>query len=240
MVAEVDAVDAERVVAFGAVVVTGRAAHLADLFVRGDLHGRGIGGRLLEALLDGTSIRTTFSSDDPRALPLYVRAGMVPRWPLLYLEGPPDAVERLDPGRHVVRGGGHLEIAALEANWTGADRPADHAFWTSQPAGDGFVVLDGGGSPVAAGYGRGRQVSRTSRALDRLVIAPGTDPVPPVLAAIRRVMRDGSVVLAMPGPHPALPLLLQCGFRIVDRDQYMAGPSDPVDPARLLPNNGML
>ena len=43
---------------------------------------------LLATVLDGSEERYTFSSSDPRAMPIYARAGMRPRWPLLYLHGP--------------------------------------------------------------------------------------------------------------------------------------------------------
>ena len=45
-----------------------------------------IGGRLLDAVFGDAWPRTTFASDDPRALPLYVRAGMAAFWPNLYLD----------------------------------------------------------------------------------------------------------------------------------------------------------
>jgi hypothetical protein len=44
----------------------------------------------------------------------------------------------------------------------------------------------------------------------------------------------------MPGPNPAVRPLLEAGFRIEERDTYMASEPDLVDPARLLPNPGML
>ena len=75
------------VIGFGAAVDTGRARHLADLFLLPDRQGQGVGRRLLEAVLEDAWPRTTFASDDPRALPLYVRAGMAASWPNLYLSG---------------------------------------------------------------------------------------------------------------------------------------------------------
>ncbi len=228
------------VVAYGAVTFAGSIAHLADLFVRDGLRGQGIGTRLLRALFADTTHRTTFASDDPRAMPSYVRAGMLPRWPLLYLDGSEDAVGRLDPAVHQTRDADPLALATLEALWTDNWRPADHAFWASQAGADAFVVIDGGGEPVALGYGRSRQLSASGRALDRLVVAPDADPVATVAAAIRRVPRGGSTSITLPGPHPALPMLLRCGFRITNQDTYMAGPADAIDLLRLLPNNGML
>jgi hypothetical protein len=44
----------------------------------------------------------------------------------------------------------------------------------------------------------------------------------------------------MAGPHPALRPLLDAGFRVVDRDQFMASGPAIVDPVRLIPHAGML
>jgi GNAT superfamily N-acetyltransferase len=224
------------VVAFGAAVDAGVAVHLADLFVRPDLLGRGIGRRLLGAVFGDAERRTTFASEDPRALPVYVRAGMAPLWATLYLSGdaatiPPQAgLEAVpgDPG----------ELSALERDWTGADRPADHAFWASQVEADAFIVA-GDDGPLALGYARNRQAV-DMRALDRLVVRPGADPVGPALVALHRAGRGGVVEATVPGPSPVLRPLLELGFRVADRDQFMASSADLVDPARLLPNGGML
>ncbi len=43
-----------------------------------------------------------------------------------------------------------------------------------------------------------------------------------------------------PGPNPLLRALLERGFKLVDRDQYMASAADLVDPMHALPNPGML
>ena len=62
--------------------------------------------------------------------------------------------------------------------------------------------------------------------------------MPVTLAAIRRSGRGGEVVAAIQGPSPVLRPLLDLGFRIADRDQYMASEPDLVDPARLDPQPG--
>ncbi len=229
-------VDDGGVVAFAAAVDTGRGWHLADLFVRPERLGQGIGRPLLEAVFDGAEQRTTFASEDPRALPVYVRAGLIPLWPSLYVEGTvgmlpsPQAglrTESADAGR----------LAAAERAWTGQDRSLDHVFWASQLNADPFVVLDGD-ELVAVGYGRARQASPV-RVLDRLVVHPDADPVATTLAAIRRAGRDGPVFTCIQGPSPVLRPLLEAGFRIADRDTCMASEAGLIDPARLVPNPGM-
>lgn len=226
------------VIAFGATLDTGRARMLCDLFVVPDLLGQGIGRPLLDALYDGAASRATFSSDDPRALPLYVRAGMAPRWINLYLEGLP--VRLPDVALSLaVRAATPSETCELEASWTGCHRPADHAFWASQAAADTFVVEEADGTPVAVGFGRAKQAT-TARALDRLVIRPDADAVPVALAALCRAARGGPVQTCVLGPSPLLPVLLDAGFRIVDHDQLLTSAPDLLDPARLLPNPGML
>ena len=227
----------DEVVAYGATVDAGVAVHLADLFVRPDLLGQGIGRPLLEELFRGAARRTTFASDDPRALPLYVRAGMAPLWPDLYLEGEPAGLPQMDPSLSLEPAGAS-RLAALERAWTGVDRAADHAFWVSQAEADAFVVLEAG-EPVAFACARARQAD-ADRVIDRLLVRPGAEPVRPTLAAIRRGARGGRIMVAVAGPSPVLPALLAAGFRIRDRDQFMASEPGLVDPARLIPNPGML
>jgi GNAT superfamily N-acetyltransferase len=233
------AVDGDEVVGFGATVDAGRATHLADLFVRPDRLGKGIGRPLLAAVFGDAARRTTFASDDPRALPIYVRAGLRPWWVSLYVEGP--VVRLPEPPRSIsTREATAAELAATEEAWTGHDRSLDWAHWTTQPAADNFVVLLGD-EIVAVASARDRQASQV-RALNRLVVHPdtGVDPVPVTLAAIRRAGRDGVALSAIQGPSPVLRPLLDLGFRVADRDQFMASEPGLVDPARLIPNSGML
>lgn len=225
------------VVAFGAIVDAGVTVHLADLFVRPDRLGRGIGRPLLAALFGDATRRTTFASSDPRALPLYVRAGMAPLWVSLYLEGAAGVLPP-EPAGIETQASEPAALAALELAWTGVDRSLDHAFWGSQAEADSFVVA-GHGNPVAVGHARTRQAVPV-RLIDRLLVRPGVDPVAPTLAALRRAARGGSVEAFVQGPSPVLRALLDLGFVILDRDQYMASEPGLVDPGRLIPNPGML
>lgn len=74
-------------VAFAGMVPIAGAAMVTDLFVAADARGRGVGGALLQPLLDGYEQRMTCSSKHPAALPAYGRVGMSPRWRLSYLAG---------------------------------------------------------------------------------------------------------------------------------------------------------
>lgn len=228
---------AGTVVGYAAAIDAGVAVHLADLFIRPDLVGQGIGHRLLAAVLGDAPRRTTFASADPRALPLYVRSGMTPLWTLFGLEGSaaslpasPDNVstEPAEPDR----------LAELERDWTGVDRRADHRFWASQADAEAFVVLEMG-EPTAFAYARARQVSDV-RAIDRLLVRPSAEPVAPTIAAIRHAARGNGVMTYVAGPSPVLPVLLESRFRIVEGDQFLASDPALVDPARLIPNSGML
>lgn len=232
------------VVAFGVVADTGRSWHLADLFTRPDQAGRGLGRPLLAELFGDRWPRTTFSSGDPRALPTYVRAGMAARWVALYMRGGAEAVARaaLDPRARAleVTGADPSELASLELGWTGADRSVDHAYWGAASGSDPFLICDEEG-PVALGYGHDMQAGPRMRVLERLAVRPGAPSVGPVLLAVVRSLAGGDALdVTVPGPHPALPVLLEMGFRIADRDTYCAGPDDPVDATRDLPNPGLL
>ncbi|HET7474042.1 MAG TPA: GNAT family N-acetyltransferase [Candidatus Limnocylindrales bacterium] len=229
-------VDGE-VVGFGAGVDTGRSVHLADLFVAADRLGRGIGRPLLAAVLEGASARTTFASEDERALPLYVRAGMIPLWPSLYVQGGSANLPTIGASI-TTEPATEGELATLERAWTGLDRSADHRYWASMPDVDAFVVRQDG-AVAALGYARARQAAAI-RVLDRLVVHPDADAVAVSIEAMRRASRGGPFRVCLPGPHPVLRPLLEAGLRIVDRDQFLASEADLVDPVRLIPNPGML
>ena len=227
----------EAIVGFGASVDTGRSIHLADLFVHPDRLGQGIGRPLLEAVFAGSRVRTTFASEDPRALPVYIRAGMQPLWPSLFLQGLTAMLP--DPGARIrAEPATSDHLAALERDWTGFDRSADHRYWATMAGADPFVVLDGA-AVAGLGYGRIRQAAAI-RVVDRLLIHPDADPVATTIAALARAGQGGPVFACFLGVHPVVRPLLEAGFRIVDRDQFMTSDPEVVDPIRLVPNPGML
>jgi GNAT superfamily N-acetyltransferase len=128
-------------VGFGASVWTGRSTHLADLFVLPARQSHGIGRRLLDEVLGDAWPRTTFGSGDPRALPLYLRAGMRALWPNLYLTGDPTS----STGRPFPRSG----------------RSSSSASRTARPWAWGSVAR---GSPVPVAGSPGRSRLRTPMA----------------------------------------------------------------------------
>jgi GNAT superfamily N-acetyltransferase len=234
-VAELDG----AIVGFGGSIRLGDAVMLTDLFVDPDRHEHGLGGALLAAALGGDTPRMTFSSADPRALSLYVRAGMRPWWPNLYLEAPAGAADLLLLAHDVTIEPATLEeTAASSLALTGVDRAADYAHYAAMAGGAGFVVRQG---RAIAAVGWGRPGAPVGRTLHHAVIAHDADPVQAALGAIRAVTPDGGQFSGcVPGPHPVLPVLLEAGFRIADRDTFCASDPSWLDPVRILPNPSLL
>jgi len=233
LVAETDS----GVAGFVAVVDVGLMVHVADLFVDPGSHGQGIGGRLLRTALGDRWPRTTYSSDDPRAMPLYIKAGMLPRWPSLYLESGSRAIPG-PPSALTVRTVQPDEAAAIEVSFGGLDRLVDYRHWAAQPGGGSFV-LEEDGRPVAVGNCRDRW-RKGGRWLDRLIIAPSaTDVVSPVLAALEFGSRGQPISIALAGPHPAVPVLIEAGFRLYDKDTFMASEDGLLDPLRHIVEPGV-
>jgi hypothetical protein len=139
---------------------------------------------------------------------------MAPRWPLLYLAGPPVRAGR-GPRAEEVSAASAADAAARIGE---PGRGADFAFWAGAPGGHGLVVRDGGdggdgGDVVAAGAGG-------PGTLPHLTVAAGTDPAAAVLAAVGAFAEPLTVCLA--GPHPAVPPLLAAGWRIFAYDHHMS------------------
>lgn len=209
LVAEQDGV----LVAYGATVGIGVGSMLTDLFVDPARHGTGVGNALLGELWaaeQGAPVRYTFASQDPRALSVYVRAGLTPWWPLLYLRGRPAALPAPSLGVARVTPG---EAARAEARLTGTGREADLAFLAGgDPAGGLVVTRDG--QVVAAGVAAPADLAH-------LACPDPSAAVEAVAAALREVGGD-AVSVCLPGPHPAVPGLLAAGYRITDFDIHMA------------------
>jgi GNAT superfamily N-acetyltransferase len=231
------ATDANHVVGFGAVVDRAGVSHLADLFVQPERCGEGIGGQLLTAVFGDAAHRTTFASSDPRALPLYVRSGMSPLWPNLYLDVDSTSLPPLSP-MLICELAGADRLAELEHQWLGDATPDDHHFWASLPGARPFVVADGG-SPVAAAHARCRRTGR-DRWINRLVLASDVDPAPVLIAAYHHAAEGGRIGSCLPGPSPGLRTVLAAGARIVDQDTFMASDPSLFDPTRRISDGGIL
>jgi GNAT superfamily N-acetyltransferase len=208
------AVDAAGVAGFAGVLVDGDYAHLADAFVRPDALGRGIGSALLDAALPSTGTRVTAASSDPRALPLYTRAGLQPLAPLLYLEGVVEGsggagAERVEPGALVAR----------DAAASGRSRPATLGLLARAGA-YGLVAGDRAYAIVRDGH-----------------LGPAAGDAAEIVAfAAAASAEHGAVHLVLPGPHPALRPLLEAGLRVSDVDTYMASRPGVHDLTRYVPD----
>lgn len=222
----------EIVVGYGAVIDVDGSFHLSDLFVHQDARGLDVGHQLLDALLDSDNApRQTFASLHPAAIPLYMRAGLTPSWPLLYLHGAPD---RLPPCSLVVEPCGAEAAAALEAGWLGWDRHSEYRYWVSRAEAQIFRVLDGNRT-LAVGCSVS---SRGVHSLGRLAFEDPADACGAVAAAARWCGDD--VMISVPGENPSAQMLIESGWRVADLDLYCASEPGLIDPQRLLPHPGLV
>jgi GNAT superfamily N-acetyltransferase len=208
---------------------------LTDLFVHPAAHGTGTGQAILSVLLRDEPRRMTFSSLHSHALPLYTRFGMDAWWPLLYLFGDVRAVTA--PPRWSISAASAEQVGALERQWTGVDRTADHRFWADWPNGSGVIAsLDG--EPRAAGTvgGAGDEFGICHLAIDRAAAARDDvrDAVTAVLGWLEPA--DGRARVCLPGPHPAARALLRSGWRIEGFDLHMTSEPGLIDPCSVVPS----
>lgn len=226
-----------KVVGFGAVLERNGIAHLADLFVSRDRIGQGVGKAILERLLSPGSRRVTFASNDPRALPLYMRFGMVPVAPLLYLKGSAEAALRLANPGAALRDATPAEVAELDRVASGRERVQDLDFLSGharcflainrkQVIGYGFVRLVEGGANGATAAFVGPVGAETAER-SRLTVD----------ALLRwSAERATSTIVPVFGPHPAASRLVDAGYRIEDIDTYMASSSRLINLERYCPS----
>jgi GNAT superfamily N-acetyltransferase len=242
LVAELDG----SAVGVGASIEVGRpeVRFLTDLFVDPARQDRGVGRALLHAVLEGTRERLTFSSADDRALGAYIRLGMRPWWPLLYVTVPRAVLAGPDhpDARLVAEAADVADTARWSAAWTGVDRTVDFAHYASLPDAAGWVVREttGSGAVVAIAWTR-RARRADGRTIDHASFAPDGDVVAAGVAVVRAGLADAPLVLAtVPGPHPVMPWLLDRGGRIEGRDTHCATDPRLVDPERIFPSPGFL
>jgi GNAT superfamily N-acetyltransferase len=207
------AVDGRAVSGFGGAVDVGGARLLSDLYVHRSAHGRGIGRALLEAVMSGAAHRFTFASNDPAALPLYARAGMLAWWPLLSMHG---SVDRLHAAGAVVRDIS-VEVAGdLERAWTAQDRAPTYRYWAARTQSHTFSIeCDGRQIAVAA-----VRASASSARVEHLA-APDGDALD-ALGAIAVAIGCPSLHVYVPGSRLLAASLMGRGFVIDDTSLFMS------------------
>jgi GNAT superfamily N-acetyltransferase len=215
----------------------GAVTMLCDLFVDPRFHGQGTGQALLAVLWEAGTPRMTFSSLHAHALPLYTRAGLDAWWPLLYLGGDVRALPIPDGWSVAVAA--PAEVAALEAEWTGTDRAADHVAWAARPGGRPVVARRGNGA-LAAGTVAGEAAEY---GIVHLALAPAVDDgdaAGAVLATLASLdPADGPARVCLPAPHPATRALLTAGWHVDFVDVYMSTGPALLDPRRAVPSPGL-
>ena len=159
-------------------------------------------------------------------------------WPCLYLSGDPSMLPPVAVDLMIEDASG-ADVAAIEADWIGADRAPDLDYWTSLPA-VRVVVIRRGARVVGTAIGRAR-FNGVGRWMHHALAAPGEDGLPILLAAMRACL-DGTEVGGgcVPGPSSLVRELLRVGFRIVDQDTYLASDPSIVDAQREIVNTGFL
>ncbi len=255
LVGEVDG----RVVGFGGVLRRGEVSHLGDLFVLPEHQSSGIGRTILSRLLPSDTPRVTFASDDPRALGLYIRQGMRPVCPLIYLTfSPPEDSGPRGPeardaeasaglavrdaeapgGRGPVDGtraevgepSGMREVVKLDARISGGDRAGALSWYAGLP---GVTLhVTGGGYAFARETGEDLEVGPVGGDTPQ-------DCADALFTAVAAHPGVDEVQVAVPGVHPLLPQLLEAGWEIDDMDTFMSTDPGLVRLDRYLPHTDL-
>jgi hypothetical protein len=231
-------------VGYAALIVRGGVGFIAELFVRRESQSARIGGGLLAKLLEASPpTLCTMSSGDPRAMSLYIRAGLQPRWPHFQLMGSPEHLPH--PGPEVQATEIEEQDQAIigwDAEISGRARPEDHAYWRSTDAIPVWVR----GKEGIVGYGYAHRTPRSAGASDGLLLGPiGARSAVDAAASLDAILRwsrrfAGVVHVGIPGPHPSLPKLIRAGFRIKFVETYCcSNPTDLFDPRTYIPSTTM-
>jgi GNAT superfamily N-acetyltransferase len=189
----------------------GSSMVLTDCYVHPRSQGRGIGSRLLAE----AQHEITLSSGDPKALSIYVAAGMVPRWPAYYLRGAPNRIA-LPPGVSAVDNPDLIEHTF----------PIDASFLLHDLGATGLAIVRHG-SPIGVAVVASRTPFWLWHGEDAAVlqsVAYAEADAWAVVAAAAGWPQGDGVEIQVPGLHPALPQLLEAGFRVEDHDTLMAAP----------------
>jgi hypothetical protein len=237
-----------EIVAFAGAITRGSITFLTDLFVRPDQQSSHLGKALLERALprQDAHIRFTVSSTDPRALALYVRAGMRPCWPHvnLRLAAPLRLPLPAQDVEIVVGAVDDPELVRWDARIGGRSRPVDHAHWVDAQQATPLWFRRRGAA-VGYGYvrpGAGTLLDPAACWVGPLSAVTSEDAVACALAAVVWARARAEVVrIDVPGPHPALAPLLDAGCRITYVETFVSSASQPFfDAQRYIPSGSTL
>ncbi len=223
-----------RILAFAGAITRDKVSFLTDLFVHPGQQSARLGQTLLNYVLPPTAngIRCTLSSTDPRALALYIRAGMRPQWPhfSLLLENATQASIPATDLEVVEAHAGDPELLSWDSRVSGKQRPQDHAYWIS---GQQAVPLwfRRAGQTVGYGYirpGAHSLAHPTACSLGPIGSLTPDDATACVLAEVDWAQqRANTLSIEVPGPHPCLTALLEAHFHIQYIDTYMTSAQTP-------------
>lgn len=210
---------------------------------------------LLQATLPQDDlIHCTIGSSDPRALALYMRAGMRPQWPYieLVLEKPAHKWYSTSPRTSPTTPNVQIieadpddpALVRWDAQISGRLRPVDHHHWVhEQRALPLWFQL--GGQTIGYGYGRLRNEMfwyPYACTLGPIGVSTPENATACVLAATDWALRrTPAVLLEVAGPHPCLAPLLARGFHIVGVETFLSSAETPFfDPQCYVPSGGDL
>jgi GNAT superfamily N-acetyltransferase len=241
-VAEVE----NRVAGYAGLVKHGSVAYLTDLFVAPGHQSATLGQRLLRRIMPASAaVRCTMATTDRRAIALYTRAGMAPRWPNLLLEASVDRLRAIPPPtiEMVPAAPDDPALRRWDHNASGRDRPLDLSFMLLAEHGQPFWFVSRG---TTVGYGIVRAGAGRLWHPDAVTIGPIGAATPDdarecVLGAVRWARSHGDIIeMAVPGPHSALRPLLDAGCTIAYVETFCASAATHIDPARYIGSGGDL
>ncbi len=163
------------IIGFAGIIERGELVYLTDLFVAPETQSHGVGGALLDAILprDGRKL-ATIGSSDPRALALYIRAGMTPEWPdfQIHVERERWRAADVDLGGVQMVEAARMEadLLAWDAEISGRPRPEEHQYWVDECAGTPFW-FQRAGERIGFGYVR-LAPETTLQPADMAVVGP--------------------------------------------------------------------
>ncbi len=220
-----------KIVAFAGAITRGNISFLTDLFVLPSSQSGKLGKTLLQTVLPQDNlIHCTLSSSDPRALALYIRAGMHPWWPHYALRL--DKLTHtwpLPPGMEIIEADpSDLALLSWDTRISGRPRLQDLEFWVRDEKAIPLWFRRRG-QIVGYGYvrfGVGAQSNPQACKIGPMGADTPDDATACVLAGVHWAMqRSAEIHIDMPGPHHCLPILLEHGFHIKHFDTFVCSAS---------------